>query len=108
VRIGVRTRPIGASQLVVSLFSVTLEALALWQTRPGAEKLDIAAEIDAARNAILAMSPEERASHLKRTAERMPEWPRKIGDPGHHAICALGPQSADRSVMHSKRPGDIS
>jgi hypothetical protein len=60
------------------------------------------------RRSMLAMSPEERASHLKRTAERMQEWPRKIGtDPGHHAICALGPQSADRSVMHSKRPGDI-
>jgi len=50
-----------------------------------AEKIDIAAEIDAARNAILAMSPEERASHLKRTAERIQERLRKIGtDPGHH------------------------
>ena len=77
----------------------------------GAEKIDIAAEIDAARNAILAMSPEERASHLKRTAERMQEWLRKIGtDPGHHALrvpLLLGPQSTDRCVMHSKRPGDI-
>jgi hypothetical protein len=63
--------------------------MAPWQTR-GAEKIDIAAEIDAARNALLAMSPEERASHLKRTAERMPECPQEIGiDPGHHAICAL-------------------
>jgi acyl-CoA reductase-like NAD-dependent aldehyde dehydrogenase len=64
--------------------------IAPWQSPPGAEKIDIAAEIDAARNAILAMSPEERASHLKRTAERMQEWPRKIGaGPGHHAIWAL-------------------
>jgi hypothetical protein len=79
--------------------------IAPWQSPPGAEKIDIAAEIDAARNAILAMSPEERASHLKRTAERGRE---KSGtDPGHHAIWALGSQSADRSVMHSKRPGDI-
>jgi hypothetical protein len=36
-------------------------------------------------------TPEERASHLKRTAKRMQEWLREIGtDPGHH----------------SKRPGE--
>ena len=62
----------------------------------GADRIDIAAEINAARNALLAMSPEERASHLKRTAR---------GDGG---ALLLGPQSADRCVMHSKCPGDIS
>ena len=28
---------------------------------------------------VLAVSPEERVSHLKRTPERMPEWPQQIG-----------------------------
>ena len=65
---------------------------------PGAEKIDIAAEINAARNALLAISPEERASHLKRTAERMQEWPRKIGtDPGHHARCPVVRPAIGRS-----------
>jgi hypothetical protein len=41
-----------------SPFSVTLEALPRGRP-PGAEKIDIAAEINAGRNAILAMSPEE-------------------------------------------------
>ena len=55
---------------------------------PGAERIDIAAEINAARNALLAMGPEERASHLKRTAERMQEYPRKNGtDPARVLPC---------------------
>jgi hypothetical protein len=69
----------------------------------GAEKIDIAAEINAARNAILAMSPEERRLALETYSGTFAG----VVAPGHHAICALGPQSADRSVMHSKRPGDI-
>jgi acyl-CoA reductase-like NAD-dependent aldehyde dehydrogenase len=65
---------------------------------PGAERIDIAAEINAARNALLAMSPEERASHLKRTAERMQEWPRKIGtDLAHHARCPVVRLATGRS-----------
>ena len=44
--------------------------------------------------------------------ERTPEWPQEIGtdpEPSRNLRVALllGPQSADRSVMHSKRPGDI-
>src|SRR6476620_11011019 len=44
--------------------------------------------------------------HLKRTTERMQKWSQRIGtDPPARAV--LGPQSADGSVMYSKRPGDI-
>ena len=57
----------------------------------GAEKIDISVEIDAAPNAIRS-GPDGT-------------------DPGPsrnlRVALLLGPQSADRSVMHSKCPGDI-
>ena len=70
------------------------------------EKIGIAAEINAARNALLAIVL-KKEPRRQRNVRRSGREKSGLIRPIPRVALLLGPQSADRSVMHSKRPGDI-